>query len=99
LDRTLAAKRLVSVLRVRGSTPWEYRCLERCSSRQPRGLVRRVERSVDSRLDDSSMEDMSVFVSFEWMLLVLASLSSPEVDDAVDEEKSRWLEPLISGAL
>lgn len=52
----------------------------------------------DGQIGDSSTDDMSVFVSFEWMLLVLASLSSPE-DDEVDEEKSRRLEPLISGAL
>lgn len=45
------------------------------------------------------MEDMSVCVSLEWMLLALASVSSPEVDDVVDAEKSRRFRPLMSGAL
>lgn len=38
-------------------------------------------------------------VSLEWMLLALASVSSPEVDDVVDAEKSRRFRPLMSGAL
>lgn len=47
-------------------------------------------------IGDSSTEDMSV----ECTLLALASVSSPDEDEAEDAEKSRCpFDPLMSGAL